>query len=169
MVFKILIKSTIIRIPVFFTERGREGIEEYPSGEAKKKGFKEDFQGFVMASRLMNQQENRGKAVLGGIKQKNVAAERKNRPALIDIGNQVTIPGVEGKLVPKVSTPNHALSSTDSTMDIPRKESARGHQEFPPAKLFFSTWFPLYALSFLCFCHVEVKQVNKHNYRGKII
>ncbi|CAI9754791.1 unnamed protein product [Fraxinus pennsylvanica] len=59
-----------------------------------------------MASRLVVQQENRvGEALPGGVKQKNMAAERKNRPALTNIGNRVTIPGVEGKPVPKVSRP----------------------------------------------------------------
>ncbi|KAL2465909.1 Cyclin-B1-2 [Abeliophyllum distichum] len=58
-----------------------------------------------MASRHLLQQENRvGEAVPGGVKQKNMAAERKDRPALSNIGNRVTIPGVEGK-PPKVSRP----------------------------------------------------------------
>ncbi|KAL0404780.1 UNVERIFIED_CONTAM: G2/mitotic-specific cyclin-2 [Sesamum radiatum] len=57
-----------------------------------------------MASRVV-QQQNRGEVVPGAIKQKNVGAERKNRRALGDIGNVVTVRGVEGKQLPQVSRP----------------------------------------------------------------
>ncbi|KAL2230959.1 G2/mitotic-specific cyclin-1-like [Sesamum indicum] len=57
-----------------------------------------------MASRVV-QQQNRGEVVPGAIKQNNVGAERKNRRALGDIGNVVTVRGVEGKQLPQVSRP----------------------------------------------------------------
>ncbi|KAK4404727.1 G2/mitotic-specific cyclin-1 [Sesamum angolense] len=57
-----------------------------------------------MASRVV-QQQNRGEVVPGAIKQKNVGAERKNRRALGDIGNVVTVRGAEGKQLPQVSRP----------------------------------------------------------------
>lgn len=44
-------------------------------------------------------------AVPGANKQKNMAAERKNRRALGDIGNMVTVRGVDGKPLPQVSRP----------------------------------------------------------------
>lgn len=44
-------------------------------------------------------------AVPGGIKQKNMAAEGRNRRALGDIGNMVTVRGAEGKQLPQVSRP----------------------------------------------------------------
>lgn len=43
--------------------------------------------------------------VPGANKQKNMAAERKTRLALGDIGNMVTIRGVDGKPLPQVSRP----------------------------------------------------------------
>ncbi|KAL1559188.1 G2/mitotic-specific cyclin-2 [Salvia divinorum] len=60
-----------------------------------------------MASRQLIQQQNRGQeaAVPGADKQKNMAVERKNRRALGDIGNMVTIRGVNGKPLPQVSRP----------------------------------------------------------------
>ncbi|KAK4412809.1 G2/mitotic-specific cyclin-1 [Sesamum alatum] len=58
-----------------------------------------------MASRHVVQQQNRGEVVPGAIKQKNVGAERKNRRALGDIGNVVTVRGVDGKPLPQVSRP----------------------------------------------------------------
>ncbi|KAG8372155.1 hypothetical protein BUALT_Bualt12G0037100 [Buddleja alternifolia] len=60
-----------------------------------------------MASRPVIQQQNRGEAAVvpGAIKQKNMAVERKNRRALGDIGNVVTVRGVEGKPLPQVSRP----------------------------------------------------------------
>ncbi|XP_059668292.1 G2/mitotic-specific cyclin S13-7-like [Cornus florida] len=60
-----------------------------------------------MASRPAVQQQNRGEAVAaGGIKQKNMAAEGRNRRALGDIGNLVTDrEGIDGKLLPKISRP----------------------------------------------------------------
>ncbi|KAI3444295.1 hypothetical protein Pfo_000960 [Paulownia fortunei] len=58
-----------------------------------------------MASRLVVQQQNRGEAVPGANKQKNMGAERKNRRALGDIGNLVTVRGVDGKPLPQVSRP----------------------------------------------------------------
>ncbi|KAL3533492.1 hypothetical protein ACH5RR_007013 [Cinchona calisaya] len=56
-----------------------------------------------MASRQVVQQQNRVEGVAGGVMQKNMAAEGRNRRALGDIGNLVTIRGVEGK--PQVSRP----------------------------------------------------------------
>ncbi|XP_041024640.1 G2/mitotic-specific cyclin S13-7 [Juglans microcarpa x Juglans regia] len=52
-----------------------------------------------MASRPIVPPQPRGEAVVGGGKQqkKNDAAEARNRRALGDIGNQVTIRGIEGK------------------------------------------------------------------------
>ncbi|KAL7134262.1 hypothetical protein ABFS83_11G014600 [Erythranthe nasuta] len=61
-----------------------------------------------MASRQVIQQQKAGEAVApAGIKAKNMAAERKNRRALGDIGNVVTVRGgVEAKpLLPQVSRP----------------------------------------------------------------
>ncbi|XP_019165975.1 PREDICTED: G2/mitotic-specific cyclin S13-7-like isoform X2 [Ipomoea nil] len=61
-----------------------------------------------MASRPVVQQQNRGvEGVPGGIKQKNMAAEGRNRRALGDIGNMVTVRGAEGKQqqLPQVSRP----------------------------------------------------------------
>ncbi|KAK4481779.1 hypothetical protein RD792_012690 [Penstemon davidsonii] len=61
-----------------------------------------------MASRQVVQGQKRGEAVVpGAIKQKNMAAaaERKDRRALGDIGNLVTVRGVEGKPLPQVSRP----------------------------------------------------------------
>ncbi|XP_057786003.1 G2/mitotic-specific cyclin-2-like [Salvia miltiorrhiza] len=59
-----------------------------------------------MASRQVVQQQNRGvEAVPGANKQKNMVVERKNRRALGDIGNMVTIRGVDGKPLPQVSRP----------------------------------------------------------------
>ncbi|KAG6430966.1 hypothetical protein SASPL_109040 [Salvia splendens] len=60
-----------------------------------------------MASRQVLQQQNRGveAAVPVANKQKNMVAERKNRRALGDIGNMVTIRGVDGKPLPQVSRP----------------------------------------------------------------
>lgn len=47
-----------------------------------------------------------GEAIVPGAnKQKNMAAERKNRRALGDIGNLVTVRGVDGKPLPQVSRP----------------------------------------------------------------
>ncbi|OIT38355.1 PREDICTED: G2/mitotic-specific cyclin S13-7-like [Nicotiana attenuata] len=51
-----------------------------------------------MASRIVLQQQNRGEAVPGAVKQKkNMAPEGRNRKALGDIGNVATGRGVEGK------------------------------------------------------------------------
>ncbi|PIN19653.1 Cyclin B [Handroanthus impetiginosus] len=58
-----------------------------------------------MASRQVVQQQNTRNAVPAGNKQKNIAAERKNRRALGDIGNLVTVRGVDGKPLPQVSRP----------------------------------------------------------------
>ncbi|CAI9765713.1 unnamed protein product [Fraxinus pennsylvanica] len=60
-----------------------------------------------MASRQMIQQQNREAVVVpgGANKQKNMAAERKNRRALGDIGNRVTIPEIEGKPLPQICRP----------------------------------------------------------------
>ena len=44
-------------------------------------------------------------AVPGGVKQKNMAAEGRNRRALGDIGNLATVRGVEGKPLSQVSCP----------------------------------------------------------------
>ncbi|KAM7505218.1 hypothetical protein LguiB_004122 [Lonicera macranthoides] len=60
-----------------------------------------------MASRVQHQR--RGEAVPGVAKQTNIAAEGRNRRALGDIGNVVTVRGPNGKLVekplPQVSRP----------------------------------------------------------------
>ncbi|XP_020549724.1 G2/mitotic-specific cyclin-1-like isoform X2 [Sesamum indicum] len=58
-----------------------------------------------MASRPVVQQQNIGEAVPGAVKQKNRAVEKKNRRALGDIGNVVTLRGVDGKPLPQVSRP----------------------------------------------------------------
>ncbi|KAL8493710.1 hypothetical protein ACS0TY_024769 [Phlomoides rotata] len=59
-----------------------------------------------MASRPVAQQQNRGEAAVPGAnKQKNMGAERKSRRALGDIGNLVTIRGVDGKPLPQASRP----------------------------------------------------------------
>lgn len=63
-----------------------------------------------MAARNVLQQQNRGEAVPGALKQKNMAgAQGRNRKALGDIGNMVTVrEGVEGgkpKALPQVSRP----------------------------------------------------------------
>lgn len=61
-----------------------------------------------MAARNVLQQQNRGAAVPGSLKQKNMAeAHGRNRKALGDIGNMVTVRGgVEGgKPLPQVSRP----------------------------------------------------------------
>ncbi|KAI3446556.1 hypothetical protein Pfo_003221 [Paulownia fortunei] len=59
-----------------------------------------------MASRQVVQRQNAGEAAVpGAIKQKNMAAEKKNRRALGDIGNLVTVLGVDGKPLPQVSRP----------------------------------------------------------------
>ncbi|MCD7471187.1 Cyclin-B1-1 [Datura stramonium] len=61
-----------------------------------------------MAARNVLQQQNRGEAVPGALKQKNMAAAQgRNRKALGDIGNMVTVRGgVEGgKPLPQVSRP----------------------------------------------------------------
>ncbi|KAL0337894.1 UNVERIFIED_CONTAM: G2/mitotic-specific cyclin-2 [Sesamum calycinum] len=58
-----------------------------------------------MASRPVVQQQNIGEAVPGAVKQKNMAVEKKNRRALCDIGNVVTLRGVDGKPLPQVSRP----------------------------------------------------------------
>ncbi|GER51921.1 cyclin [Striga asiatica] len=55
-----------------------------------------------MASRQAVQQHNGGEAAN---KQKNMVAEKKNRRALGDIGNLVTVRGVEGKPLPQASRP----------------------------------------------------------------
>lgn len=44
-------------------------------------------------------------AVPGANKQKNMGAERKSQRALGDIGNMVTVCGVDGKPRPQVSRP----------------------------------------------------------------
>ncbi|CAK9152678.1 unnamed protein product [Ilex paraguariensis] len=56
-----------------------------------------------MASRPVVQQQNRAEAGPGDVKQKNTAP--KGRRALGDIGNLVTIRGVDGKPLPQVSRP----------------------------------------------------------------
>ncbi|KAL6555314.1 G2/mitotic-specific cyclin-2 [Orobanche gracilis] len=59
-----------------------------------------------MASRHVVQQHNRGEAVRGVNKQKFLGAEKKNRRALGDIGNLVTVREVDGKpVLPQVSRP----------------------------------------------------------------
>ncbi|KAL3841146.1 hypothetical protein ACJIZ3_025737 [Penstemon smallii] len=60
-----------------------------------------------MASRQVVQGQKREAVVPGAIKQKNMAAEaeRKDRRALGDIGNLVTVRGVEGKPLPQISRP----------------------------------------------------------------
>ncbi|KAL0346144.1 UNVERIFIED_CONTAM: G2/mitotic-specific cyclin-2 [Sesamum radiatum] len=58
-----------------------------------------------MASRPVAQQQNIGEAVAGAVKQKTMAVEKKNRRALGDIGNVVTLRGVDGKPLPQVSRP----------------------------------------------------------------
>ncbi|CAA3015160.1 G2 mitotic-specific cyclin S13-7-like isoform X1 [Olea europaea subsp. europaea] len=60
-----------------------------------------------MDSRQNVQQQNReAAAVPGGVKkQNNMAAERKNRRALGDIGNHVTIPEIDGKPLPQICRP----------------------------------------------------------------
>ncbi|KAA8517350.1 hypothetical protein F0562_017644 [Nyssa sinensis] len=58
-----------------------------------------------MGSRPVVQQQNRGEAVGGGVKQKNMAAEGRNRRALGDIGNLVTARGIDGKPLPQISRP----------------------------------------------------------------
>ncbi|CAI9779551.1 unnamed protein product [Fraxinus pennsylvanica] len=60
-----------------------------------------------MDSRQIVQQQNReAAAVPGGVKkQKNMEAERKNRRALGDIGNKVTIPDIDGKPIPQICRP----------------------------------------------------------------
>lgn len=61
-----------------------------------------------MASRpIVPQQATRGEADLGGAgkQQKKAAADGRNRRALGDIGNLVTVRGIEGKPLPQVSRP----------------------------------------------------------------
>nr|P34800.1 RecName: Full=G2/mitotic-specific cyclin-1 [Antirrhinum majus]CAA53728.1 mitotic-like cyclin [Antirrhinum majus] len=61
-----------------------------------------------MGSRNIVQQQNRAEAAVpGAMKQKNIAGEKKNRRALGDIGNLVTVRGVDGKAkaIPQVSRP----------------------------------------------------------------
>ncbi|KAK6127191.1 hypothetical protein DH2020_039075 [Rehmannia glutinosa] len=59
-----------------------------------------------MASRQVVQQQKIGEApVNGAIKPKNMAVENKNRRALGDIGNLVTVRGVDGKPLPQISRP----------------------------------------------------------------
>ncbi|CAK9188543.1 unnamed protein product [Ilex paraguariensis] len=58
-----------------------------------------------MASRPVVQQQNRDEAGQGGVKQKNMAAEGRNRRALSDIGNLVTVDGIDCKPLPQVSRP----------------------------------------------------------------
>ncbi|XP_027069818.1 G2/mitotic-specific cyclin S13-7 [Coffea arabica] len=58
-----------------------------------------------MASRQVVQQQNRVEGVAGGVKEKKMAAEGKNRRALGDIGNMVTVRPVEGKPLPQISRP----------------------------------------------------------------
>ncbi|KAL1548773.1 G2/mitotic-specific cyclin-2 [Salvia divinorum] len=60
-----------------------------------------------MASRQVLQQQNREMEAADPVanKQKNMVEERKNRRALGDIGNMVTIRGVDGKPLPQVSRP----------------------------------------------------------------
>ncbi|KAK4432045.1 G2/mitotic-specific cyclin-2 [Sesamum alatum] len=59
-----------------------------------------------MASRPVVQQQNMGEAFpAGAVKQKNMALEKKNRRALGDIGNVVTLRGVDVKALPQVSRP----------------------------------------------------------------
>ncbi|KAL8488858.1 hypothetical protein ACS0TY_024964 [Phlomoides rotata] len=59
-----------------------------------------------MASRPVAQQQNRGEAAVpGDNKQKNMGPERKSQRALGNIGNLVTIQGVDGKPLPRVSRP----------------------------------------------------------------
>lgn len=61
-----------------------------------------------MAARNVVQQQNRGEAVPGPLKQKNMAgAQGRNRKALGDIGNMVTVRGgvAGGKPLPQVSRP----------------------------------------------------------------
>ncbi|KAL2482993.1 Cyclin-B1-2 [Forsythia ovata] len=92
-----------------------------------------------MASRHLVQQENRGEAVPGGIKQKNMAAERKDRPALSNIGNRVTIPGVEGKQ-PKASRPvtrssrSQLLANAQAAAAAENKKNAMANGALPNQK-----------------------------------
>ncbi|XP_042067150.1 G2/mitotic-specific cyclin-1-like [Salvia splendens] len=58
-----------------------------------------------MASRQMIQQQTRGEEEGVPGASKNMTAERKNRRALGDIGNMVTIRDVNGKPLPQVSRP----------------------------------------------------------------
>ncbi|CAK9152677.1 unnamed protein product [Ilex paraguariensis] len=58
-----------------------------------------------MAARPIVQPQNRPEAGPEDVKQKNTAAEGRNRRALGDIGNMVTIRGVDGKPLPQVSRP----------------------------------------------------------------
>ncbi|EYU18599.1 hypothetical protein ABFS82_10G151400 [Erythranthe guttata] len=59
-----------------------------------------------MASRHVIQHQNGGEvAPVANNKQKNMAAERKTRRALGDIGNLVTLRGPDGKPLPQVSRP----------------------------------------------------------------
>ncbi|CAA2969248.1 G2 mitotic-specific cyclin S13-7-like [Olea europaea subsp. europaea] len=46
-----------------------------------------------------------GSSPRGVNKQKNMAAERKNRRSLGDIGNRVTVPEIEGKPLPQICRP----------------------------------------------------------------
>ncbi|KAF8395747.1 hypothetical protein HHK36_019698 [Tetracentron sinense] len=58
-----------------------------------------------MASRPIVPQQQRGGAIAGGGKQKNGPVEGRNRRVLGDIGNLVTVRGVEGKQQPQFNRP----------------------------------------------------------------
>ncbi|GAA0168266.1 kinase activator [Lithospermum erythrorhizon] len=58
-----------------------------------------------MATRNIVQQQNGGEAIPGGLKQKKMAAEGRNRRALGDIGNLATTRVVNTKPLPQVSRP----------------------------------------------------------------
>ncbi|KAK6149017.1 hypothetical protein DH2020_016542 [Rehmannia glutinosa] len=71
-----------------------------------------------MASRQVVQQHNGGEAVPGANKQKILGAEKKNRRALGDIGNLVTVRGVDGKPMPQVSRPVTRYLTNSNSMAV---------------------------------------------------
>ncbi|GER52553.1 cyclin, partial [Striga asiatica] len=85
----------------------------------------------LMASRHAVQQHNGGEIVPGANKQKNmVAAEKKNRRALGDIGNVVAVRGVEGKPLSQVPRP----ITRANAQNVPAENKKRAVDHKPTRK-----------------------------------
>ncbi|KAK6127211.1 hypothetical protein DH2020_039054 [Rehmannia glutinosa] len=90
-----------------------------------------------MASRQVVQQQKIGEApVNGAIKPKNMAVEKKNRRALGDIGNLVTVRGgVDGKPLPQISRPVTSFAKEESHCPKANSEKAVSIKSSKPTEI----------------------------------